>query len=109
MDEAASGNGLQTVVAYGGEGELDEHFGYSVSLEQFSGPMDLLLYLVRRLELDIVDIPIAAITDQFVAMVGQARDLDLEMAGDFIVMAATLLELKARTIAPPPEADQAAD
>ena len=80
--------------------------GYAVSLEAFSGPLDLLLYLVRKTELDIADIPVSVIADQFVATVRgwQERDeLDLEIAGDFILMAATLIEIKARALAPPPE------
>jgi segregation and condensation protein A len=77
--------------------------GVRVTTEGFSGPLDLLLYLVRRTELDIVDIPLVLIIDQFVATIGQWADLDLEVAGDFIAMAATLLEIKARLIAPPPE------
>ncbi len=82
--------------------------GCTVSVESFSGPLDLLLFLVRKSELDIIDIPIATIADQFVTLVAgwqQDEQLDLEMAGDFILMAATLLEIKARTIAPPPVAD----
>lgn len=85
----------------GPEGDLSD-LGYRVSLDQFSGPMDLLLYLVKRTELDIVDIPLATITDQFVATVAEWHAMDLEVAGDFIVMAATLLEMKARMLAPPP-------
>ena len=79
--------------------------GYTVSVDAFSGPLDLLLFLVRKSELDIIDIPVATITDQFVALISmwqQQGELDLEVAGDFILMAATLLEIKARTIAPPP-------
>ena len=82
--------------------------GCTVSVESFSGPLDLLLFLVRKSELDIIDIPIATIADQFVMLVAswqQEDQLDLEMAGDFILMAATLLEIKARTIAPPPVTD----
>lgn len=85
------------------ENALD--LGYTVSVEAFSGPLDLLLFLVRKTELDIVDIPVAAIADQFVSLVSEWQregTLDLEAAGDFILMAATLLEIKARTIAPPP-------
>lgn len=85
------------------ENALD--LGYTVSVEAFSGPLDLLLFLVRKTELDIIDIPVAAIADQFVSLVSEWQregTLDLEAAGDFILMAATLLEIKARTIAPPP-------
>ncbi len=83
--------------------------GYTVSVDAFSGPLDLLLFLVRKAELDIIDIPVATIADQFVALISQWQregDLDLEGAGDFILLAATLLEIKARTIAPPPVEDQ---
>ncbi len=88
--------------------------GYTVAVDAFSGPLDLLLFLVRKSELDIIDIPVATITDQFVAMVAAWQrdgDLDLEGAGDFILMAATLLEIKARAIAPPPvdEGDSASE
>ena len=88
--------------------------GYTVSVDAFSGPLDLLLFLVRKSELDIIDIPVATITDQFVALISlwqQQGELDLEVAGDFILMAATVLEIKARTIAPPPidEGEQSPD
>ena len=79
--------------------------GYSVAVDAFSGPLDLLLFLVRKSELDIIDIPVATIADQFVALIREWQELgelDLEAAGDFILMAATLLEIKARTVAPPP-------
>lgn len=74
---------------------------YSVQLSAFQGPLDLLLYLIRRAEVDIHDIPIAEITDQYLAFV--KRDVvhvDMEEAGEFLVMAATLIEIKARTLAP---------
>src|ERR1043165_1426889 len=78
--------------------ELD--LGYQVALDSFSGPLDLLLFLVRRAEVDIADIPLATITDQFVAMLQATPDLDLDVAGAFILMAATLLELKSRLVMP---------
>lgn len=81
--------------------ELD--LGYQVTLDTFSGPLDLLLFLVRRAEVDIADIPLATIADQFVAMLSTTPDLDLDVAGDFILMAATLLELKSRLVVPPEE------
>ena len=83
--------------------------GYTVTVDSFSGPLDLLLYLVRRTELDILEVPLSLIIDQFVETIRGWQDADLDVAGDFILMAATLLELKARTIAPPVEADEAAD
>lgn len=82
--------------------ELD--LGYRVTLDAFSGPLDLLLYLVRRAEVDIADIPISTITDQFVAAIANWQDLDLDVAGDFILMAASLLEIKSRLVVPPEEA-----
>jgi segregation and condensation protein A len=76
-------------------------FGYQVALDSFSGPLDLLLFLVRRSEVDIADIQVTVIADQFIAAVTSWQELDLDTAGDFILMAATLLELKSRLVAPP--------
>ena len=75
--------------------------GYRVALDAFSGPLDLLLFLVRRSEVDIADIQVTLIADQFIAAVTSWQELDLDTAGDFILMAATLLELKSRLVAPP--------
>ena len=89
-----------------GVGEVVElDLGYQVTLDHFSGPMDLLLYLVRRSEVDIADIPIGYIADQFIEMLNATPDMDLDVAGDFILMAATLLELKSRLVVPPPETE----
>jgi segregation and condensation protein A len=77
--------------------------GYQVTLDSFSGPLDLLLFLVRRSEVDIADIQVTVIADQFIAAVTSWQELDLDTAGDFILMAATLLELKSRLVAPPME------
>lgn len=87
--------------------ELD--LGYQVSIEAFSGPMDLLLYLVRQAQVDIADIPIATIADQFVATIATWTAIDLDTAGDFILMAATLLEIKSRLVAPPRDESEDAD
>jgi segregation and condensation protein A len=73
---------------------------YKVDLEAFNGPMDLLLYLVRRSEVDIYDIPIATIADQFVTYVEIMEVLDIEYAAAFLVMAATLMDIKARMLVP---------
>ncbi len=64
---------------------------YQVTLDSFCGPMDLLLYLIRRAEVDVHDIPIAAITDQYLAFLKEVDDVDIEAAGEFLVMAATLM------------------
>jgi segregation and condensation protein A len=87
--------------------ELD--LGYHVTLDSFSGPLDLLLFLVRRTEVDIADIPVSTIADQFVAMLKTTPDLDLDVAGDFILMAATLLELKSRLVMPAEEPKEGDD
>lgn len=78
----------------------DLDLGYQVQLTAFSGPLDLLLHLVRKSEVDITEISIVQIADQFIAAIQTWDSTDLEMAGDFILMAATLLEMKARSIAP---------
>lgn len=74
--------------------------GYAVSLEVFEGPLDLLLHLVRRHELDILDIPIAFITEKYIEYLQFVRALDLEVAGEYLVMAATLAFLKSRELLP---------
>jgi segregation and condensation protein A len=75
-----------------------------VFLEAFEGPLDLLLYLIRRQNLDILDIPIAEITRQYMKYIGVMRDLQLELAGEYLVMAATLAEIKSRMLLPRPNA-----
>ena len=86
-------------VADAARAELD--LGYRVQLDAFSGPLDLLLYLVRRAEVDITEIPLVTIADQFLAAIGSWEAMDLDTAGDFILMASTLLEIKARLVMPP--------
>ncbi|MGA9116026.1 MAG: segregation/condensation protein A [Bacteroidota bacterium] len=76
---------------------------YRVALNEFEGPLDLLLYFIRRDELDIQDIPIARITREFLDYLHLMATLDLEVAGDFIVMAATLMQIKVRMLLPRPE------
>ena len=79
---------------------LEERDPYEVRLEVFEGPLDLLLYLIRKDELDVYDIPIAHITSQYLGFLGQIPRLDLEQAGDFILMAATLMKLKSQLLLP---------
>ena len=74
--------------------------GYEVKLERFEGPLDLLLHLIQRDEIDIYDIPIAHITQQFLHYLEIMRLLDLEVSGEFLVMAATLMLIKARMLLP---------
>lgn len=73
---------------------------YKVTLDVFEGPLDLLLYLIRREELDIYDIPIEHITAEYMSFIEEARALDLDIAGEFIVMAATLMVIKSRMLLP---------
>ena len=79
---------------------------YRVDLDIYNGPLDLLLYLIRREEVDIYDIPIARITEQYVQYVEMLQKLDPNLAGDFLVVAATLMEIKTRMLLPAaPEAE----
>ena len=73
---------------------------YKVNLDVFEGPLDLLLYLIRREELDIYDIPIEHITTEYMSFIEDARRLNLDIAGEFIVMAATLMVIKSRMLLP---------
>jgi segregation and condensation protein A len=78
---------------------------YQVKLENFEGPMDLLLYFIRRDELDIYDIPIGQITKDFVDMIEGWKRMNMIIAGEFIVMASTLMRVKAKMMIPRPELD----
>jgi len=73
-----------------------------VFLEAFEGPLDLLLYLIRRQNLDILDIPIAEITRQYLEYIDLMQDLELELAGEYLLMAAMLAEIKSRLLLPRP-------
>jgi segregation and condensation protein A len=73
---------------------------YKVELEVFEGPLDLLLYLIRRDEVDVYDIPIETVTTQYMDYLNMMRMLDLNIAGEFIVMAATLMMIKSRMLLP---------
>jgi segregation and condensation protein A len=76
-----------------------------VFLEAFEGPLDLLLYLIRRQNLDIVDIPIAEITRQYLQYIDLMTELQLELAGEYLLMAATLAEIKSRMLLPRPQGE----
>lgn len=73
---------------------------YQVDLDTFRGPLDLLLFLVKRNEVDICDIPIAKVTEQFIEYLNVLREIDVEGVGEFLVMAATLMEIKSRMLLP---------
>lgn len=73
---------------------------YKIKLDQFEGPLDLLLFFIKRDELNISDIPISYITKEFLEYVNLIKELDLEVAGDFILMASTLMHIKVRMLLP---------
>ena len=77
-----------------------------VILEAFEGPLDLLLYLIRRQNLDILDIPIAEITRQYMEYIDMMRDMRLELAAEYLLMAAILAEIKSRLLLPRPPAEE---
>ena len=79
---------------------------YPVRLENFEGPLDLLLHLIRKHEVDIYDIPIALITQQYIDYLDLMQELNLDVAGEFLVMAATLIHIKSRTLLPRPDPAQ---
>jgi len=74
---------------------------YTIKLLDFEGPLDLLLFFIKRDELDVYDIPIARITKEFLEYIHYMRQLDLEVAGEFLVMAAELMQIKVRLLLPP--------
>jgi segregation and condensation protein A len=79
---------------------------YRVNLSVFEGPLDLLLHLIKKNEVEIVDIPIATITEQYLGYLEMMHDLSLDIAGEFLVMAATLTLIKSRMLLPPSEDEE---
>jgi segregation and condensation protein A len=79
---------------------------YQVKLDAFEGPLDLLLHLIRKNEVNIYDIPIALITQQYLAYIELMKEMNLDVAGEFLVMAATLIHVKSRTLLPRPDPAQ---
>ena len=79
------------------------HHDYRVRLDAYAGPLDLLLYLVKRHEIDLHDIPVATLTEQYLRHLEVIKSIDVESAGEFLVMAATLVEIKSRMIIPQSE------
>ncbi|MBI5201603.1 MAG: segregation/condensation protein A [Elusimicrobia bacterium] len=80
---------------------------YEVHLEMFEGPLDLLLFLIKKNDLDINDIPISQITQEYLSYLDLMKDLNLEVAGEFLVLASTLMQIKARTLLPSQETEEA--
>lgn len=94
---------LQVVFACihpGQKSKLKNKMNYKVKLQHFEGPLDLLLFFIKRDELDIRDIPISKITKEFLDYINYLQELDLEVAGDFIVMAAELMQIKVKMLLP---------
>ncbi len=86
---------------------LDSSFeAYPVRLDIFEGPLDLLIHLIKKNEVNIYDIPIAVITKQYLEYIDLMRELNLDLAGDFLVMAATLIHIKSRMLLPRPDPTQ---
>jgi segregation and condensation protein A len=79
---------------------------YPVRLQNFEGPLDLLLHLIKKHEVNIYDIPISLITAQYLEYLGLMQELDLEVAGEFLLMAATLIHIKSRLLLPRPAPEQ---
>src|SRR5918994_515056 len=79
---------------------------YPVRLQNFEGPLDLLLHLIRKHEVSIYDIPIALITEQYLQYLDLMQEMNLDMAGEFLVMAATLIHIKSRMLLPRPDPAQ---
>lgn len=82
------------------EGSIDVH------LDVFEGPLDLLLYLIKKSNLDIYDIPISQITQEYLAYIEVMKDLNLDLAGEFLVMAASLMQIKSRMLLPSQQAEE---
>jgi segregation and condensation protein A len=92
---------VEPALSAGGQVEVDNlDASYQVRLDQFEGPLDLLLHLIKQNEINIYDIPIALITKQYLEYISVMKSLDLEVAGAFLVMAATLIHIKSRMLLP---------
>ena len=103
--------GQEAVQAWPAEGEVAERVftGHRVSTTLFEGPIDLLIYLVQHDEIDILDVAIRAITSQYLSCFAELESMDIEVVGEFVVMAAQLMEIKSRMLLPQevrPEAEE---
>src|SRR4029450_8915501 len=84
-----------------------DHIGYQVALDVFEGPLDLLLHLVKKHELSILDIPISFVTEKYLEYLDAMVALDIDVAGEYLLMAATLCHIKSRELLPTPPAPPA--
>jgi segregation and condensation protein A len=78
---------------------------YEIKLDVFEGPLDLLLYLIRKNEIDVYNIPIALITEQYLSYLEMMRSLNLDLAGEYLVLASTLIHIKSKLLLPPAEGE----
>lgn len=83
--------------------ENEQSLNYAIKLDIFEGPLDLLLYLIKKNEIDIYNIPVALITEQYLEYLKMIKALNLDLAGEYLVMASTLIHIKSRMLLPPPE------
>src|SRR5947207_4369254 len=79
---------------------------YKVKLDSFEGPLDLLIHLIKKNEVNVYDIPIALITEQYLSYITLMQELNLDVAGEFLVMASTLIHVKSRMLLPRPDPSQ---
>src|SRR5437773_11754524 len=79
---------------------------YKVKLDTFEGPLDLLIHLIKQNEVNVYDIPIALITEQYLSYITLMQELNLDVAGEFLVMASTLIHIKSRMLLPRPDPTQ---
>ena len=76
---------------------------FQIKLDMFEGPLDLLLHLIREHQVEILDIPISTITEEYLRYLALMQELDLDVAGEFLLMAATLIHIKSKMLLPPEE------
>lgn len=91
------------------EQQIEKKVTFPVKLEVFEGPLDLLLFLIRKNKIDIYDIPVALITRQYLEYIELMKELDLDLASEFILMASTLIRLKIKMLLPPREEEEEED
>jgi segregation and condensation protein A len=101
-DAAGGGPSLEDVAYLGPDGSLP----CAIKLDVFEGPLDLLLHLIRENEVDVHDIPITAIAEQYIEYLALMRELNLDVAGEYLLMAATLAWIKSRLLLPPAEGEE---
>lgn len=81
----------------------EQTLNYAFKLDTFEGPLDLLLFLIKKNEIDIYNIPIALITEQYLQYLKMIKELNLDLAGEYLVMASTLIHIKSKMLLPPPD------